>query len=141
MGCLLRDAEAVGDLGPRQPSDMCTASGRVLEPLRLTTNLRCGRQGPAPRAETDPEWITAMDRDSCHHTWFELLLHHLMGLTPAPKLLTFDELLDGSNGGTDGATAQAPRPEWTGAVLAKCWKQRQGMGDGACHRSDLTASF
>lgn len=24
------------------------------------------------RAETEPEWITAMDRDSCHRTWFEL---------------------------------------------------------------------
>lgn len=24
------------------------------------------------RAGTDPEWITAMDRDSCHRTWFEL---------------------------------------------------------------------
>jgi hypothetical protein len=47
--------------------------------------------------------------------------------------------LDCSNGFTDVTAAQAPGPEWTGAVVAERWKGRQGTGDGVGHRRYLAA--
>src|SRR5690606_18217145 len=39
-------------------------SGRYRRPL--------ASQSGGARASADPAWITAADRESCHHVWFEL---------------------------------------------------------------------
>lgn len=63
-----------------------SAIGRLRHPARQVTELEDRLVVHLPRfhgyarrfatavarAETDPDWITAMDRDSCHRTWFEL---------------------------------------------------------------------